>query len=115
MTTKTTPKTRPAPKGRPAAARKGTTASPAKAAAKPRAAGTRSDGLRTGSKQAILFDLVAAPGGTTEAAACKKLGWQKCRVTIKRVVERAGRQLVTSKNAKGETVYALAPGKGAAA
>lgn len=106
---KPTPKTRPARKGRPAAARKGRAASPKVAAPKSRPTETRPDGLRTGSKQALLFDLVAAPGGTTEAAACRKLGWVKCRVTIKRVVEKAKRELVTSKNPKGETVYALKP------
>lgn len=112
---KPTPKKTPARKAAPAATRKGRSAAPPKAAPKAPAAGTRPDGLRAGSKQAILFDLVAAPGGTTEAAACRKLGWQKCRVTIKRVVERAGRELATSKNEKGETVYGLAPKKGAAA
>lgn len=112
---KPTPKTRSAPKRTVKAIRTVRNAPAKTARAKAPAAGARTDGLRAGSKQAILFDLVAAPGGVTEAAACKKLGWQKCRVTIKRVVERAGRVLSTSKNAKGETVYALAPEKGAAA
>lgn len=111
MTKKPTPKTRPARKARPAAARTGRAAPKPKVATKPPPAGTRADGLRAGSKQALLFDLVAAPGGTTEAAACKKLGWVKCRVTIKRVVEKAGRELATSKNEKGETVYALKSSK----
>jgi hypothetical protein len=111
---KPTPKTRPARKAAPAAARKGRAASPKAAAPKSPAAGTRPDGLRAGSKQALLFDLVAAPGGVTEAAACKKLGWVKCRVTIKRVVEKAGRELMTSKNGKGDTVYAVAPVKAGA-
>lgn len=115
MTTKNTPKTRRTPKGPAPGARKGRSAPEPKGGTKARAGTARTDGLRAGSKQAMLFDLVAAPGGVTEAAACKRLGWQKCRVTIKRVVEKAGRELATSKNAKGETVYALAPKKGEAA
>lgn len=60
-------------------------------------AGARPDGLREGSKQAVMLDMVLAPNGATEAEICKKLGWKKCRVTLKRVCEKVGVTLLTSK------------------
>lgn len=60
-------------------------------------AGARPDGLRAGSKQAVMLDMVLAPNGATEAEICKKLGWKKCRVTLKRVCEKVGVTLLTSK------------------
>lgn len=70
-----------------------------------KAAGGRPDGLREGSKQAIMLDLALRGEGATEAAMCKKLGWKKCRVTLKRVAEKVGAKLDAKKNAAGETVY----------
>lgn len=78
-------------------------------------AGARPDGLRAGSKQAVMLDMVLAPNGATEAEICKKLGWKKCRVTLKRVCEKVGATLVATKN-DGTTVFTatLPPAKKAA-
>lgn len=79
----------------------------AKTARAPKAAKTvvvPSD-LRPGSKLAIMRDMISRPEGATEEAVCKKLGWKKCRVTIKRVCERIGAKLTTSKNDAGKTVF----------
>lgn len=65
----------------------------------------RPNGLRIGSKQAIMFDMAAAPGGATEEAICAKLGWKKCRVTLKRVCDKVGAVLTQSKNEAGKTVW----------
>lgn len=52
----------------------------------------RPDGLRRGSKLALLLDAAAAAGkaGATEAELCKKLGWKACAVTLRRVCDRVG-------------------------
>ena len=68
----------------------------------------RPDGLRTGSKQAIMLDLALASGGATEEAICKELGWKKCRVTLKRVADKVGAVLTQTKNAEGKTVWSAA-------
>ena len=84
-----------------AAAPKAAAAKTAKATktAKPaQASGTRPDGLKAGTKLAKLLDAAVAAGtmGATEAELCKKLGgWKKCRVTLRRVVERVGGKLTT--------------------
>jgi hypothetical protein len=53
----------------------------------------RKDGLRSGSKMAMMIDMVLAPGGATEAEVCKKLGWKACLVTLKRTAEKGGYDL----------------------
>lgn len=58
-----------------------------------KSASTRPDGLRQGSKQAVMLDMALAPGGATEEAICKKLGWKRCRVTLKRVCDKVGAKL----------------------
>lgn len=84
---------------------------PAKVSAKPTAkkvakpSEERPDGLRPGSKQAMMVDMVLRKEGATEAAICAKLAWKKCRVTLKRVCERIGAVLSTSKDDDGKTVY----------
>lgn len=70
-----------------------------------KATAERRDGLRAGSKQAMMVDIAFRKGGATEAEICAKLGWKKCRVTLKRVCDRIGAVLSTSKNAAGVTVY----------
>lgn len=75
----------------------------------------RSDGLRPGSKMAIMIDMALRPQGATEAEICKKIGWKKCRVTLTRTAEKIGAELVHEKGPTGETVYkAVAKGKKAA-
>lgn len=70
-------------------------AKPAKAAKAAKAVGGRPDGLREGSKQAIMLDMVLAKDGATEEAICKKLGgWKRCRVTLTRVCDKVGAELV---------------------
>lgn len=68
-------------------------------------AAARADGLRPGSKQAIMLDLALRDEGATELAICKKLGWKKCRVTLKRVAEKVGAKLESRKNVAGDVVW----------
>jgi len=77
----------------------------AKAAKKSKAGAARTDGLRPGSKQAIMLDMVLNADGATENAICAKLGWKKCRVTLKRVCEKVGAKLETKRNVKEEVVF----------
>ncbi len=88
---------------------------PAAPKAAPAASAGRLDGLRTGSKQAQMLDMVLDPTGATEAEICRALGWKKCRVTLKRVCEKVGATLVATKN-DGTTVFTatLPPAKKAA-
>ncbi len=66
----------------------------AKAAkSEPSTAGKRPDGLREGSKQAVMIDMALDAKGATEAEMCAKLGWKKCRVTLGRVAEKIGAKL----------------------
>lgn len=90
-----------APGGR--AARKAAKRSVPAAAASP-ASSARPDGLRAGSKEAMMLDLACAPGGATEASICKALGWKKCRVTLKRTCEKAG-AVLTSTGTGAERVW----------
>lgn len=55
----------------------------------------RKDGLREGSKQAKLIDAALAAGkkGIAEADLCKKLGWKRCAVTLRRVCARVGARI----------------------
>lgn len=107
---KTSSKAKAAPKAK-APAKKATAKKPAaKVDPKPEttktpAPGARPDGLRPDSKQAVMLDLALAEGGATEKAICEKLGWKKCRVTLKRVADKVGATLTQSKNAAGETVW----------
>lgn len=78
----------------------GPTGNPPKAKKQPKAkpTGDRPDGLKAGTKLAKLLDaaVAAGPKGSTEDDLCKKLGgWKKCRVTLRRVVERVGGKLTT--------------------
>jgi hypothetical protein len=101
-----TPKKRSISKGLAPAARKAPVRPPEQAGTTPRAAGTRPDGLRPGSKMATMFDMVTRPEGATEAQICKAIGWTKCRVTLKRTCDRVGAVLNKSeRNAAGEIVY----------
>lgn len=110
-TPKSTPAKAPAkapPKAKkpaPAPAAKAKAPKPAAKANAPAASSGRPDGLREGSKQAQMLDLALQPEGATEHTICKALGWKKCRVTLKRVCEKVGATLKTSKNAKDETVF----------
>lgn len=99
---KTSPKAAKKPAGKPAA--KKAPKAPAAPKAAPAASAGRPDGLRPGSKQAQMLDMVLAPTGATEAEICKALGWKKCRVTLKRVCEKVGAALVSTKN-DGTTVF----------
>lgn len=90
-TTKTTKKA-PTPKARTSVKAKTTAAA-------------RTDGLRPGSKQAIMLDLALRDEGATELAICQKLGWKKCRVTLKRVAEKVGARLEQKKNVAGDVVW----------
>lgn len=65
----------------------------------------RVDGLRENTKQAVMLDMALRDEGASEAAICKKLGWKKCRVTLKRVCEKVGAKLVSRKNVKNETIF----------
>ena len=94
-----TPKKASARKPAPKAARKAVKRPAPKKAKKSAPAGTRPDGLREGSKQAVMLDMALRPEGATEAAICKKLGWKKCRVTLKRTADRVGATL--TKDDKG--------------
>ena len=67
-----------------------------KAATKP-AAGKRTDGLRTGSKLALMLDLALRPEGVTEPELLAALGWKSCRVTLRRACDRAGAELTITK------------------
>lgn len=121
MTTKTAKKSKTAKR---APAKK----VPAKPAAKPPAApkkakapeapaaGTRPDGLREGSMQAKMLDMVLASTGATEKEICEELGWKKCRTTLNRVAEKVGATLAKSKEeGRDGTVYrATLPAKKAA-
>lgn len=70
----------------------------APAAAAPPVSGKRPDGLRVGSKEARMLDLVLQAGtaGITEAAICADLGWKRCRVTLGRVCEKAKAELTST-------------------
>lgn len=78
---------------------------PVKEKTKPAVESGRPDGLRTGSKQAVMLDLALAEGGATEKAICTQLGWKKCRVTLKRVCDKVGAKLTSAKSPAGETVW----------
>ena len=65
----------------------------------------RTDGLRPGSKMAIMIDMVLRSQGATESEICKKIGWKKCRVTLKRTAEKIGATLTHEKGPTGEFVY----------
>ena len=96
-------KRKPTPK----TAKKKTSTAKARTSVKPKTATTaaRPDGLRPGSKQAIMLDMVLREEGATELAICKKLGWKKCRVTLKRVAEKVGAKLESRKNVAGDAVW----------
>lgn len=66
---------------------------------------SRPDGLREGSKQAVMLDMALRDEGATEAAICKKLGWKKCRVTLRRVADKVGAKLEPKKNVAGDVVW----------
>lgn len=87
--------------------KKRTSTAKARTSVKPKATTTaaRPDGLRPGSKQAIMLDLALRDEGATETAICKKLGWKKCRVTLKRVAEKVGAKLESKKNVAGDVVW----------
>lgn len=107
MTTKTTAK-KAAPKAAKKPARKPAAKTPRKgkaAAENARTpAGARSDGLRPGSKQAMMLDMALRPNGASEAEICQALDWKKCRVTLKRTAEKVGATLTTSKH-DGVTIF----------
>jgi hypothetical protein len=65
----------------------------ARTAVKGNVTSARSDGLREGSKQATILDLILMKSGASEPEICKKLGWEKCRATVHRVCERVGAKL----------------------
>lgn len=121
MKTKTTTKAAAKKTTRKAAATKKPASAKSPAAANARtpvkakstaATGDRPDGLRAGSKQAMMLDLVLRDQGATEKALCAELGWKKCRVTLKRVCEKVGAKLKSEKNVAQETVwYATMPKK----
>ena len=96
-------KRKPTPK----TAKKKTSTAKARTSVKPKATTTaaRPDGLRPGSKQAIMLDLALRDEGATEMTICKKLGWKKCRVTLKRVAEKVGAKLESRKNVAGDVVW----------
>jgi hypothetical protein len=50
-------------------------------------------GLKAGTKPAVLVDMVLRPGGATEAEMCKKIGWKKCLVTLRRACAAANVEL----------------------
>ena len=59
--------------------------------------GKRTDGLRTGSKLALMLDLALRPEGVTEPELLAALGWKSCRVTLRRACDRAGAELTMSR------------------
>lgn len=59
---------------------------------------------RPGSKNEIMLRMALQPDGATEKAICKKLGWQRCRVTLRRVCAKAGATL-TSEGTGEDRVY----------
>jgi hypothetical protein len=59
---------------------------------------------RAGSKNEIMLKMALRPEGATEQAICKKLGWQRCRVTLRRVCAKAGATL-TSEGTGEDRVY----------
>ena len=61
------------------------------------AADKRTDGLRTGSKLALMLDLALRPEGVTEPELLAALGWKSCRVTLRRACDRAGAELTMSR------------------
>lgn len=52
----------------------------------------RPDGLREGSKGALMLDTAVAAGtkGITESDLCAAIGWKKCAVTLRRVCAQVG-------------------------
>lgn len=60
--------------------------------------------FREGTKQRLIIEMLSAPGGTTEEAILERLGWVKCRVTVKRVCDRAGKPL-QKREENGETIW----------
>jgi outer membrane biosynthesis protein TonB len=101
---------KPAKKAPPPAARKAPAAPKAKAkgktAAAPQSAPVNGSAAmpRAGSKNEIMLKMALRPEGATEQAICKKLGWQRCRVTLRRVCAKAGATL-TSEGTGEERVY----------
>lgn len=106
--TKTTAKKAPAKKAAKKTAAKAPAAPKKEKAPTAPAAGERADGLRAGSKQAIMLDMVSKPEGATEQELCKALDWKKCRVTLKRVVEKVGAKMTSEKVEGRGTVYRVA-------
>lgn len=68
--------------------------------AKASTANKRPDGLRVGSKQAVMLDLAIA-GWTTEATICAALDWKACMVTLRRTCEATGYALERRANPAG--------------
>lgn len=110
-----TAKPKPAKKGPAPGKPQAPAASAKKAAPKEPKTGERPDGLRKGSKMAVMLDMVLRPEGATEAAVCKKLGWKKCRVTLRRVCEKVGAKLAVERPDDGPSVYRATMKKKAAA
>lgn len=50
----------------------------------------RPDGLKPGTKKALIADTIVRKQGATEAEMNKILGWQGCMVTVRRVCAEAG-------------------------
>lgn len=84
-----------------------------KSRAKPHPApNERPDGLRPGSKMATMLDMVLTPRGATEDEICAAIGWKKCRVTLQRTAKKAGAELGSAINDKGDRVWkAVMPAK----
>jgi outer membrane biosynthesis protein TonB len=95
----------PAPAARKAPAAPKATAKGKTAAAPQNAPANGSAAMpRTGSKNEIMLKMALRPEGATEQAICKKLGWQRCRVTLRRVCAKAGATL-TSEGTGEDRVY----------
>lgn len=60
----------------------------------------REDGLRHGSKEATMIEMVSA-GWVTEAEVCKKLNWKACMVTLRRACDKVGLELERRANPDG--------------
>ncbi|ACL61063.1 hypothetical protein [Methylobacterium nodulans] len=81
-----------------------------KAKGKP-AAAARTDGLKPGSKLAMLADFVCRPEGATHKEACAHVGWGHCLPMLMKACQKAGITLRKEKQG-AETRYFGTPAQG---
>lgn len=65
----------------------------------------RKDGLKVGSKSAILVDTVCRKGGATNEQLCEAVGWAQCLPALQKAAAKAGVTITTKKEPGKKTIY----------